>query len=272
MILGLTVGGLCMGGCSDIDFDLERYKGAVKDGFDKIPQSKEIEELLGDADHFISYSGNRSVGQDWNTKVYFAGRYCLTMQVEVKVDRRFSRITKVTGQPKFYLVETIRVDLNRNGTVGALHGQGYQFGPEDWKKVVAAKGDFSVIGIHLKLNRPVPNFDKYVKAMRRPCIQVHPHDRTAGSEMTPSPTPTDHPTSVQSRQPTPGLATDLRSSRLSSPSVRSLLGHQRPVIVAAWFMAFAAASLVSVPPAASGKRATGSVLRWCGQVLGTGNR
>ncbi len=37
----------------------------------------------------------------------------------------------------------------------------------------------------------------------------------------------DHPTNVHSRPPTLGLATDLRSSRLSSPSARSLLGHQR---------------------------------------------
>ena len=34
-----------------------RYKNAVKDGFTKIPQAAEIEDLLGEADHFISYTG-----------------------------------------------------------------------------------------------------------------------------------------------------------------------------------------------------------------------
>ncbi len=49
MFFGLIYVGLHMSGCSDTDFDLGRYRNAVQDGFDKIPQSREIEELLGDA-------------------------------------------------------------------------------------------------------------------------------------------------------------------------------------------------------------------------------
>ena len=183
LLIGLPLAGACMGASTDIDFDLDRYKAAVGDGFEKIPQSREIEALLGDSDHFISYNGSLEVGQDWNTEVYFDGRYCLTMQVEVRTDRRFSKIVKVLGEPKFYLEEIARVEVNGDRIL-ARNGQHFQFGPKEWAKVVKAKGDFSVIGIKLKRNQPVQDFDKYAKAMRDPRVQVHPDKRKAngGSE------------------------------------------------------------------------------------------
>ena len=71
--LAAAISVILMGGCQRSGFNMERYKNAVKDGFTKIPQACEIENLLGEADHFISYSGP-DVRQDWNTEVYFAGR------------------------------------------------------------------------------------------------------------------------------------------------------------------------------------------------------
>ena len=41
-------------------------------GFKKIPEAKQINDLFGDADHFISYSGP-NVPQEWNTEVFFGG-------------------------------------------------------------------------------------------------------------------------------------------------------------------------------------------------------
>ena len=171
--LALAIGAVFTGGCG---FNLGRYKNAVKDGFAKIPQAAEIEDLLGEADHFISYSGP-GVKQDWNTEVHFAGRYCLTMQVDVKVNSSFSKIVEVIGEPKFYLGEITGVEVFPDGTVGASSDQGCQyaeFGLKEWNKVVQAKGDFSVVGVPIKKGQPVPNFEKYVEATRRPRIQVRP--------------------------------------------------------------------------------------------------
>ncbi len=165
-----------VGGCGGSGFEVGRYKNAVKDGFTKIPQAAEIEDLLGEADHFISYSGP-GVKQDWNTEVHFAGRYCLTMQVDVKVDSSFSKIVEVIGEPKFFLAEFTRVEVDADGRVGAGsdHPSQYaEFGVREWNKVVQAKGDFSVVGVPIKKHQPVPNFEKYVEATRRPRIQVRP--------------------------------------------------------------------------------------------------
>ena len=81
---------------------------AVKSGFKKIPEAKQIEDLLGEADHLISYSGP-NVPQDWTTLVYFGERYQLGMKVVVEVSDDFSAITKVKGEPKFYFFELSRV-------------------------------------------------------------------------------------------------------------------------------------------------------------------
>jgi len=160
--------------CRDIAFDLERYKQAVKSGFPKIPQAKQIEQLLGESDHFISYHGSRSLGQEWNTEVFFADRYELAMQVEVKVDYWFSEVLEVVGEPKFYLAEITSVDYDNGGVGANMLGIHSEFGPKEWAKVYQAKGDFSVIGIQLKKNAPVPRFEEYVRATRRDCVQVRP--------------------------------------------------------------------------------------------------
>jgi hypothetical protein len=162
-----------MGCCNQMDF-LDRYNMAVKSGFSQIPEAKEIEDLLGEADHFIGYSGS-SVPKTWNTEVYFGGRYVLTMQVEVETTRDFSTITRVLGEPKFYFHE-VREAFIENGQWGArfVSQNQREFGRKEWRQIVAAKGDFSVIGIKLDRNRPIRDFDQYVKAIRRDRLRVAP--------------------------------------------------------------------------------------------------
>ena len=181
-ILSMALG---IAGCSDINFDMGRYKGAVKDGFAKIPQACQIEELLGEADHFISYHGTRDIPQQWNTEVYFAGRYCLTMQVVVKVDRNFSRITEVVGEPTFHLNELTSIDRTANGSDSAACGQQWVFTLDDWNKVVKAKGDFSVIGIRLKQHQPVPGFDRFVRSVRALAFRFPPEIRAKSGDAIP---------------------------------------------------------------------------------------
>ena len=154
---------------------MERYRRAVKSGFKKIPEAKQIEDLLGEADHFISYSGP-SVPQDWNTVVYFGGRYELAMQVVVETLFDFSEVTKVKGEPKFYFYEVSRVERYPHGQWGADYNAASErhFGRAEWQRVVAAKGDFSVIGIRLNRGPPVADFDHFVRAFRKDIVRVAP--------------------------------------------------------------------------------------------------
>jgi hypothetical protein len=153
----------CFGSCGDIDDYDERYEQAMRSGFSKIPQAREIEKLFGEANHFISYFDMVGVGQAWRTTdVFIAGRYKLEMGVDVRMDEQFTKIVEVIGEPKFYLREIERVKFYGE-QVGAAFGEQFTFGPEEWAKVVEAKGDFSVIGIHLDLDNPVKNIERYIE-------------------------------------------------------------------------------------------------------------
>ena len=162
---------LSFGGCSPSKDD---YKKTVQNGIKTIPHVDEIRRMFPDKpiDHFITQFGfDKSVPVMWNTEVFFGGRYILTYQVYVSVDYSGKRIVKTTSQSHFVLVEASRVFDASPETLGADFSADYKFEESDWKKVVAAGGDFSVIGIAIKTN-PVARFDEFVHGVRRDRFEV----------------------------------------------------------------------------------------------------
>ncbi len=153
--------------------DLTWYAPAVKSGFRRIPASLQIEELLGEADHFISYYPRDGRRQTWNSEVYFLGKYELTMQVEIQLSDDFRTVTGLTGELQFYLREVQFVEFYGD-IPGAQFSNEWKFGKDDWEKLVAAKGDFSVIGIKLQEGQPVDGFDAYAKAASKDRVRIRP--------------------------------------------------------------------------------------------------
>ena len=162
---------LLCNGCSPSKRD---YEEAVRDGIRKVPHVDEICRIFSNAptDHFITqYGFDKSVPVMWNTEVFFGGRYTPTYQVYVKVDYSSNRVVETTSQPEFVLVEASRVFDASPGIVGAEFSADYKFSESKWEKVVAAGGDFSVIGITLNTN-PLKRFDEYVHSEREPRLHV----------------------------------------------------------------------------------------------------
>lgn len=77
LILGVFIS------CGD---PMSDYVKTVQSGIAKLPWPKQIENLLGDADHFITHYGFSPGPKEWQTDVYFYGRYELTMVVNVDID------------------------------------------------------------------------------------------------------------------------------------------------------------------------------------------
>ena len=153
--------------------ELDQYKQAVRSGFAKIPQANQIERLLGEAGHFISYDGNPRLIATWNTHACFADRYVMFMRVDLQMDQRFSTIVKVIGSPRFQMYEIEHAYSGGHGARYLSVGRG-SFGLDTWEKIVQAEGDFSAVGIVLKRNDPVPNFREYVKVKLHTQVQVRP--------------------------------------------------------------------------------------------------
>ncbi len=169
--------GIALCGCSP---SINDYKDTVRDGIKTVPHVQEIMKIFPNAptDHFIGQSGSDKNAGIWNTVVYFGGRYQFGYQVDVIVDYKYNRISKIAGTPQFYLWEVATLTpSNSDGVVEATYNKsnGIPFiGEKQWNEIVAAKGDFSVVGIHLITNSPIAGFDDYVHSWRKDRIQVEP--------------------------------------------------------------------------------------------------
>lgn len=165
--------------CSDIDFTTEGYRKAVLSGLEQIPEARQFDEIFGkeNVDHFISYSGSLEVGSDWNSELFFGGRYILTMQIPVRMGRSFDEVLEALDSPKFYLRE---IDQIKPLEGGRFHAKSdgddpdvpYPFDARLWEKVYRGGGDFSAAGIDLKKHEPVEHFDEYVAVTRRGRVQI----------------------------------------------------------------------------------------------------
>jgi len=143
------------------------YKQTVRSGIATLPWPKEMEALFGEGDHAITHYAFSPGPKDWWTEIHFGGRYTLTMHVDVEIDYEKNLIVKYVSPPRFSLVEVGSL-VRENGEIrGAKIADQWFFDEMRWKKLVEAKGDWSVIGLPVK-NSLIPSFDEYVKICRAP--------------------------------------------------------------------------------------------------------
>ena len=166
--IGLFLLALFMTSCNR----MADYKRTVRSGLVTLPWPSQMEALFGEGDHFVVHYGFDSEPKEWQTVVYFGGRYQLGMAVDVAIDYTNKTIVKATTPAKFYLWELGKVETLPDGRVSTDFGGGWELDEAQWSKLVAAKGDWSVLGISLKKNDPVPGFDDYVKGEREPRVRV----------------------------------------------------------------------------------------------------
>ncbi len=145
---------------------------AMRSGYDQIPQARQIDELLGKADHSVMNEGDdtdEGVKEEWISEAYFGGRYELVMTIDIRVDRRTSNVSKVIGTPRFRLLEIESVEMLSGGRASVSYrGSGQrEFSSVEWERVVEANGDFSVIGIEIVKSTPIPNFGELVQESQR---------------------------------------------------------------------------------------------------------
>lgn len=141
----------------------------VSSGYRVIPEAKQIDDLFEPAWHKLSNYQEPDIAE-WQTEALIAPRYELSMWVAVRVDRSSGQVTEVVGEPRFRLVEIDEIRNSREVSYNGNHQR--EFGLDQWRQVVRAKGDFSAIRIQLDRNDPVSGFDRY-KAAPRNGIQMH---------------------------------------------------------------------------------------------------
>ena len=108
------------------------------------PYVNDFDRLYPSAKHFITYYNEQYGDPIWNSKVVIDPNIELTMQFQIDIDASGHNVTR-TSTPDFHILTTDRVETLPDGRKITHHGPGMQFGPTEWKKVVAANGDVSVI-------------------------------------------------------------------------------------------------------------------------------
>jgi hypothetical protein len=155
---------------------MDDYRAVHRYARTALPIAVEMEELFGDADHFITHFGMSGKKNIWNTAVFFDGRFELTMQVDIVIDYGNNTFS-LTGSPKFFLTEVREIYQLPDGRFGAKLGANHLFTEEDWKKLYATSGDLSAIAVTPETDDPLPRFDEYVMGWRRPRIPISLRDK-----------------------------------------------------------------------------------------------
>jgi len=144
----------------------EARERAVRSAKPFLPVAAEIERMFPTADkeepfpstnHFLDtfvFTGKESDFQKtFITEAYFGERYQLMMRCDVELDKENRTVTRLRGEPIFTLREfgpgTGVIDKPTHVNWRREH----RFTLDDWNKVVAAKGDFSAIGIEIDKSR-----------------------------------------------------------------------------------------------------------------------
>ena len=153
-IIGVAI--FALGSCqkyTQADYDI-----ALKNGTASLDVAREFNALFPDSNNFISYYTGQYGDPRWNSKVGLHGRYVLTVQFDLKFDSS-RHMPARTSDPEFYLVEASQLDRTPDGRLSISYSDNQiRFGMEDWKKLIAARGELSAIGYSTNESNPHDGF------------------------------------------------------------------------------------------------------------------
>jgi hypothetical protein len=146
-------------GCTQsLQSTMKNYELAVRSGINGKLYPGEFNRLFPGSVNNISYYTGIAGPCSWTSQIGLHNRYVFRMQHTIELDSTRTNIVS-TGAPTFYLYELPKLILQKNASYGGQVNQIRTFSADSWRRLVDAKGDFGVLGIVLKTNEPVENFD-----------------------------------------------------------------------------------------------------------------
>jgi hypothetical protein len=162
----ILIGIFCFGlsGCGKVsDRELVyRQDVLVNNALKDLPLLASFKSRYPHSEHFISYVTGENGRTTWNSKALLFGRYILHMTAPAIIDRKSLKVS-LEGEPAFQLREVTSITPLPDGRQQAFYGKTVKFSADDWRRVEASEGDFGVLGIQLKKDKPVPGFTDFVK-------------------------------------------------------------------------------------------------------------
>jgi hypothetical protein len=144
------------------DDPLQGYEQALASGQRDVQVVKEFVALFPKARHRITYYTGQAGRPRWSSTVGLFGRYILRVEFNVTFDAGRTKIVK-HDPPEFRLQELEKVTYDPKArTEETDWGVDVPFGSKQWRNVVEAKGDLTVLGAKIKRDDPVKGFQEYL--------------------------------------------------------------------------------------------------------------
>jgi len=132
---------------------------AEANGVARIAEVTEFVSLYPEARHFITYYSGTKGDPQWTSHVGIHGRYVLEMKFKIDFDTTRTQPTRIS-EPEFLLLEISYLETIAGGGSNIGYGMTQEkFGLDKWRELLRIKGDLSVLGIELILDKPIPNFE-----------------------------------------------------------------------------------------------------------------
>ena len=142
------------------------YDAALADSTNSIRYAAEFAKLFPGAVASFSYYTGEVADPNLNMEIYLHARYEFIMQIPVTFDASRRKV-KTFGKPDFVLTEFSKIEkIHDQLSMEYAENGERRFGASEWKKLVAARGDFSAIGYTIVTNSPVPGFDELQRRTR----------------------------------------------------------------------------------------------------------
>ncbi len=134
-------------GCSGCQsgWDTKDYRTAVRSGRAVIAPAIEMEKQFSNTEHMlIMYGGTGSSKHEWQTVSFFAGRYELTMSVDVFLNSDGSSILRVDDKPRFSL--SVYQSIGAQGdSATADKSRGSEFSIDKWQAFKESGFDIKIL-------------------------------------------------------------------------------------------------------------------------------
>ncbi|MEW5977244.1 MAG: hypothetical protein AB1898_15750 [Acidobacteriota bacterium] len=125
---------------------------------------RQFRELFPTKNFFFSNYRARSVTSQLLGRVPLHSRYVLSLDLNIRFNDDWTRVTDF-AEPAFQLTEVEEIQRLEDGRLYvSFNGDSQKnFGKHEWDRLYEASGDFSVLGIQLRKDQPIPLFDEYWK-------------------------------------------------------------------------------------------------------------
>ena len=148
-------------------YNWDNFKECIKSVPEVMSYPMEIESIGEWSHHSIGkYQKANQEKYEWNSHVYFGGRYEIVLIIDVQLNSTHSKVTEVLSEPRFRLY--VYKNIEEEGRLSEYE-EDIEFSLKEWQDMLRHKDNFEKMLEVLKVqynSKPLELFEKMVNLTR----------------------------------------------------------------------------------------------------------